>query len=238
MQLQSTENQVPEPLRTSSTSSAFDRDPVQLASSSTGLGHAQTAQQLETNTSVPPHQAHLGNSDILDLSDESGDDEPPDLPLHPELKAWYATEEKRSTLATEPELMSRQLHTPWAGSDSPPNWICRPQERHIHQVDQDRRIPASFGDTFPRYVRRFPVSKFPLPNVIQAICPAEMKYFHSFLESRYRFNDLRDYQHLLGLFRNTQAVEAIKSRQRHSEIEDLGRMLRDLRVDINSILDE
>jgi hypothetical protein len=72
----------------------------------------------------------------------------------------------------------------------------------------------------------------------QAICPAEMKYFHSFLESRYRFNDVRDYQHLLAVFRNTQAVEAVKSRQRHSELEDLGRMVDELFVDIDSIVEE
>jgi hypothetical protein len=64
-----------------------------------------------------------------------------------------------------------------------------------------------------------------------------MKYFHSFLESRYRFNDLRDYQHLLAVFRNTQAVEAVKSRERHSELEDLERMVHELVLDIDSAVE-
>jgi hypothetical protein len=64
-----------------------------------------------------------------------------------------------------------------------------------------------------------------------------MKYFHSFLESRYRFNDLRDYQHLLAVFRNTQAVEAVKSCERHSELEDLERMVHELVLDIDSAVE-
>jgi hypothetical protein len=60
--------------------------------------------------------------------------------------------EKRSILATEPELLSRQLHTPWAGTNSAANWICRPEQRNIMQVAQDREIPNSFDDTLPRYV--------------------------------------------------------------------------------------
>jgi hypothetical protein len=63
-----------------------------------------------------------------------------------------------------------------------------------------------------------------------------MRYFHDFLETRYRFNDIRDYQHLIGVFRNTQAVEAVKSHQRYDELEDLKSLVHDLRLDIDSLL--
>jgi hypothetical protein len=110
-------------------------------------------QQTQSSSSAPPTQL---SGEILELSDDSDDDHDPQ-PLPAELLAWYANEEKRSILATETELLSRQLHTPWAGSNSAANWICRPEQRNISQAAQDRDISH---DILPRYVSCLSDSNF------------------------------------------------------------------------------
>jgi len=90
--------------------------------------------------------------DVLELTDSSDDDEYPlPHPVSKELKAVYA-KQREELLHPEPEVLPRQLHSSWKGTNAPREWICRPQDRHILQVVRDRQIADTFNDQFPQYV--------------------------------------------------------------------------------------
>jgi hypothetical protein len=60
---------------------------------------------------------------------------------------------------------------------------------------------------------------------MQAISPGDMQSLHVYLMARFDVPDYDDYLHLLALYRNTRATEAINARNRYLQLEEVSETL-------------
>jgi hypothetical protein len=60
---------------------------------------------------------------------------------------------------------------------------------------------------------------------MQAISPGDMQSLHVYLMARFDISDYGDYLHLLALYRNTRATEAINARNRYLQLEQVSETL-------------
>jgi hypothetical protein len=56
---------------------------------------------------------------------------------------------------------------------------------------------------------------------LKVISAGDMESMHRYLMARYEVETFDDYIHLLALFRNTRAIEAVKARERVFELSDI-----------------